>query len=215
MDPSALFPAYPALIGMVHLKALPGSPGFAGSLQEVIDYAVADARAVEKGGADGLMIENFFDSPFPKGRSEAVTVSALTACIQEIRRGVSIPFGVNVLRNDALSALSIAEVTGASYIRVNVLTHAMVTDQGIIEGCSYELSRLKVLLGSRVSVMADVMVKHAFPLGDGMDVSTVAKDTAGRSGADVIVVSGTGTGSPIDPKDAERVRKALPRVLLA
>ncbi len=61
MVPVSLFPAYPALIGMVHLGALPGSPGFAGSLQEVIDYAAADARAIEKGGADGLMIENFFD----------------------------------------------------------------------------------------------------------------------------------------------------------
>ncbi len=120
-----------------------------------------------------------------------------------------------MLRNDALSALSIAEVTGGSYIRVNVLTHAMVTDQGIIEGCSYELSRLKARLGSSVSVMADVMVKHAFPLGDGMDISTVAKDTARRSGADVLVVSGTGTGFPIDPEDAERVRKAVPGVPLA
>ena len=37
---------------------------------------------------------------------------------------------MNVLRNDAAAALSIAAVAGATFIRVNVHTGAVVADQG-------------------------------------------------------------------------------------
>ncbi len=213
------FSKIPALIGMVHLKPLPGSSGWESGtgghgMDRVIEAAVEDARALERGGADGLAAENFFDSPFAKGRVEAHTVAAMTLCIREIRKAVSIPVGVNVLRNDGLSALSIAAVTGADFIRVNVLTHAMVTDQGIIEGIAYELSRLYTALGARALLFADVMVKHAYPLGS-IDIQTAARDIAHRGGADVIVVSGTGTGAPIDPEELKRVKEAVPGTPLA
>jgi uncharacterized protein len=38
------------LIGMVHLLPLPGSPRWGGSMEEVVERAVADARALEAGG---------------------------------------------------------------------------------------------------------------------------------------------------------------------
>jgi len=205
---------YPALIGMVHLQALPGSPGFKGSMNDVLEHAVADARALEAGGAEAMIIENFWDSPFPKNQSPPVTVSAITVCIKEIQRNCSLPVGVNILRNDALSALSVAEAAGAEFIRVNVLTYAMVTDQGIIEGCSYVLSRLKASLGSSTAVFADVMVKHAAPLSP-FELETAARDTAERGGADALIVSGSGTGMPISLNDARRVKEAVPGLPLA
>lgn len=214
MGISRLFPTTPAVIGMIHLKPLPGSPGFKGSMDEVVDHALGEARVLQNGGVNGIVVENFWDSPFLKDNSDAVTVSGITVCVREILKEASVPIGVNVLRNDALTALSIAEVTGASFIRVNVLTYAMVTDQGIIEGCSYPLSRLKNQLNSEVQVFADVMVKHAYPLTE-MDIATVAKDTASRGGADVLVVSGTGTGEPIAIEDARRIKEAVPGVPLA
>jgi hypothetical protein len=209
MDIVTLFPHTPALIGMVHLKSLPGSPRWGGSMEGVIEAAVEDARRLEEGGAAGLIIENFYDAPFTSGRVEAHTVSALTLCVHEIRKAVAIPVGVNVLRNDGLTALSIAAVTGARFIRVNVLTHAMVTDQGIIEGCAYELSRLRRSLGAEVTIFADVMVKHAYPLGS-MDLATAAKDIAYRGGADVLIVSGPGTGEEMNAEELEVVRRAVP-----
>lgn len=212
-----LFPKRPAVVGMVHLPPLPGSPHWDpgnSSMASVLEGAVNDARAIEKGGAAGIMIENFFDSPFTKGRVEAHTAAALAICVHEIQKTVSIPLGVNVLRNDGLTALSIAAVTGAGFIRINVLTHAMVTDQGIIEGKAYELSRLRSFLGTEAAVFADVMVKHAYPLGD-MDIATAAKDIAYRGGADVLVVSGSGTGAPINSKDLRIVREAVPGVPIA
>src|SRR4051812_7615347 len=56
-----------ALIGVVHLRPLPGSPGWKGSLDAVLKFAVDDARAYEQGGVHALFIENFGDVPFTKG----------------------------------------------------------------------------------------------------------------------------------------------------
>jgi membrane complex biogenesis BtpA family protein len=208
------FTSSPSVVGMVHLKALPGSPGWKGSMQEVIDAALFDADALAKGGVDGMIVENFWDSPFPRGASEAITISALTVCLHEIRKAAGIPVGVNALRNDGVGAMSIAAATGARFIRVNVLSYAMVTDQGIIQGCASEVARVRQRLCPDVEVFGDIMVKHAFPIGM-MDIVSVAKDTLARGGADVLVISGTETGAAIDVEDLRRVRAALPGIPLA
>ena len=212
-----LFSHHPAVVGMVHLPPLPGSPGWdpaVDRMETVLEKALRDARAIEQGGAAGIMIENFFDSPFTGGRVEAHTSAALSICVHEIQKTVSIPVGVNVLRNDGLTAVSISAVTAARFVRVNVLTHAMVTDQGIIQGKAYEISRLRSFLGTKALLFADVMVKHAYPFGD-MDVAVAAKDIAHRGGADVLVVSGSGTGAPIDEEELQTVRDAVPGFPLA
>jgi len=214
MPSLSIFNNHPAVVGMVHLKPLPGSPGWSGSIDDILQSALQDAHALEDGGADGIMVENFWDVPFTKGQVEAVTVAAMTRCAAEIRGEVNIPIGVNVLRNDGPSALSIAQVIGARFIRVNVLSSAMVTDQGIIQGCAYDVSRLRARLHSDVAIMADIMVKHAYPFGS-MDIVSVARDTALRSGADVLIVSGSETGAPLEIEDLEKVKKSLPDFPLA
>jgi len=209
----ASFPRDPSVVGMVHLKALPGSPGWGGSLHKVIDAALYDATTLVEGGVDAIIIENFWDSPFPRGASEPITIASMTVCVQEIRRAVSVPLGVNVLRNDGVGAMSVAVATGAQFIRVNVLSYAMVTDQGIIQGCASEVARARRAATRPVEVLGDVMVKHAVPMGP-MDIVTAARDTILRGGADALVISGTETGAPIDVKDLEKVRAALPEVPL-
>src|SRR3970282_839750 len=108
-----------ALIGMVHLLPLPGSPRWGGSMAEVADRALADARALEAGGLHAPLVENHGDAPFTAGRVDAATAAAMTAVISEIRRNVRLPLGVNVLKNDSQSALAIAAATSACFIRVN------------------------------------------------------------------------------------------------
>src|SRR5438309_896357 len=126
------FPHKP-IIGMIHLWALPGSPRFGGDLDSVLRAAVADARTLADGGMDGLIVENFFDAPFLKSRVPPVTVAAMTRAMAAVREAVTLPIGVNVLRNDVVAALSIASVCGAAFVRCNVYVGAAVTDQGIIE----------------------------------------------------------------------------------
>lgn len=199
------FGAHP-LFGMIHLRPLPGSPAFH-SLGDVIDAALADARTLQDGGVDAIMIENFGDRPFYK-RVPPETIAAMTRVITEISREITVPFGVNVLRNDGIAALSIAAATGASFIRINVLVAAMLTDQGIIEGDAATLMRERQRLAPDVLVFADHMVKHATPLAP-IDPLQSAKDLRLRGMADVIVVSGKETGSPVDEASVRELRDKI------
>lgn len=205
--------AHRAVIGMVHLAPLPGAPLFGGSMQRVIDDAVRDAVAIRDGGADGIMFENFGDRPFTKGAAAPETVSAMTRAIAECAREVRLPFGVNVLRNDARSALGIAAASGALFIRVNVLAAAMVTDQGVIEGDAATLQRERMRLGGATAVFADHLVKHAVPLAP-FDEIQLAKDLRHRALADALVISGFETGGPADLGRLARIRESVDAPLL-
>lgn len=197
------------LIGMVHLGALPGSPAYGGSIDHVIARAVADATILADAGFDALMIENFGDAPFFADDVPDVTVAAMTRCVMAVRDAVALPTGVNVLRNDAVAAISIAAATDASFVRVNVLSGTMHTDQGPIVGRAAEVARLKRAIAPNVDVLADVFVKHAVAPA-GLTITQAAADAWERSGADGLVVSGTGTGESIDQRDLDAVREAVP-----
>ncbi len=196
------------VVGMVHLPPLPGASGYRGDLPGVIEAALADARALEVGGVHGIMIENFGDTPFFKGRVGTETVAAMTAVAAAIRQAVRVPIGINVLRNDGLSALAVAAAVDAAFIRVNVLTGATLTDQGIIEGIAAELLRYRKALGAdAVKVLADVQVKHAAALVP-RPIEQEVEELIGRGGADAVIVSGWGTGAPTDAAAVARVKAA-------
>jgi membrane complex biogenesis BtpA family protein len=203
------------LIGVVHLKPLPGSPRWNGNLKALIDFAVADALAYESGGADAVFIENFGDVPFTKGSVAPETIAAMTAAGCALRAAIKLPIGFNVLRNDARAALALCSVCGGDFIRVNVHSGAMLTDQGLIEGDAYNTLRYREQLRSQAQIFADVHVKHAVPLGN-QTLEDSAHDTAERGLADALIVSGVGTGQAADIGDVERVRRACPgtRLLL-
>jgi membrane complex biogenesis BtpA family protein len=196
-----------AVFGMVHLGALPGAPLFS-SLDEVIGQALHDACALRDGGCDGFVVENFGDRPFTRGRVEAETVAAMTRVIAEITAVVRLPFGVNVLRNDALSALAIAAATGAAFIRVNVHTGAMLTDQGIMEGDAYATLRKRAALAPDVLIFADHLVKHATPLAHA-DPLQSARDLRLRGLADALIVTGAETGAAADPARLRMLRNGM------
>jgi membrane complex biogenesis BtpA family protein len=168
----------------------------------VIERAEQEATALAAGGVDGLIIENFFDAPFTKQQVDPAVVSAMTLIVDRIKNLVVLPIGLNVLRNDAHSALAIATCVNAQFIRVNVLTGVMATDQGIIEGQAHELLRYRRELGSEVKILADVLVKHARPLGT-PNLTTAVQDTIERGLADGVILSGWATGSPPSFEDLE------------
>jgi membrane complex biogenesis BtpA family protein len=197
-----------AVFGMVHLLPLPGAPLFRGSLDEVIDAALRDARAIADGGCDGVVIENFGDKPFYRGRVPVETIASMTRAIADVAREVKLPVGVNVLRNDALAALAIAAAAGAAFIRVNIHTGAMLTDQGIIEGEAAETLRLRARLAPEVMIFADHMVKHAAPIAP-YDAVQSAKDLRLRGLADALIVTGAETGAAPDASRLAMLAEAI------
>ncbi len=155
--------------------------------------AVADAQTLEAAGFDAALVENFGDAPFFADDVPKSTVAAMTYAVAAVAGAVTLPLGVNVLRNDAIAALAVAATTGAGFVRVNVLTGTMYTDQGPIVGRAAEVARARTALGVDVAILADVFVKHATPPA-GLTLAEATRDTLERGGADAVVVSGSGTG---------------------
>jgi membrane complex biogenesis BtpA family protein len=197
------------VIGMLHLAPLPGSPLYGGSLSTIREAVLRDAQLLADGGVNGLMIENFGDTPFFPGRVPAHVVAHLTAIASEVRRTVpNLPLGINVLRNDGLSALAVAHAVGADYIRVNVLCGARVADQGLLQGIAHDLLRLRAeLKAEQVRIFADVDVKHSAPLA-ARRIEDEVDDTLHRGMADALIVSGAGTGKPTEPEKVMLVKAA-------
>ena len=202
-----------AVIGMVHLRALPGSPRWDGDMAALLRAALADARALAEGGADAVLVENHGDVPFTARRVDAATVAGMAVAVAEIRRAVPLPIGVNVLKNDVRSALAVAAATGARFVRVNVHVGAVAADQGIIESDAHDTLRYRRLLGADIAILADVQAKHGLPLAP-MPIEQAARDCYARGLADALVVSGVATGEPTPMADLKRVRGAVPEAPL-
>lgn len=202
-----------ALVGVVHLLATPGSPGPpAFSLERFCEHAHRDAVELVAGGVDAVVVENFGDVPFFAEHVPAETVAAMALGVQAVREAVAdagrhVPVGVNVLRNDARSALGLCSATGASFVRVNVHTGAAVTDQGLVQGRAAETLRERARLAPEAELWCDVHVKHATPLGN-ESIADAAADTVERGMADVLIVSGRATGSAPGSERVREVREA-------
>ncbi len=203
------------IIGVIHLPPLPGSargPSAEG-MAAILDRTRRDATAWATGGANALIVENFGDVPFRKGRVGPETISAMTLAVSAAIAESGLPVGVNVLRNDVEAALAIAAMCGGQFVRANVYVGAAVTDQGLIQGRADSVQALRKMLGANIAVWADIDVKHAAqiaprPLGE------LAEDAVKRGLAGSLIVTGPGTGRPTDPASLQTVRAALPETPL-
>jgi len=208
------------LIGVVHLQAMPGDPGYeaydgdaSSGFESVERAALRDADALLEGGVDAIIVENFGSTPFSRGDSGSRLpphqVALLALVVRAIRAMSSVPVGVNCLRNDAMSALGIAAATGADFIRVNVHVGAYVTDQGVVEGEAHATMRYRDQLGMRrhIAVLADVLVKHAEPLAP-LAPARATLDALERGRADAVIVTGSATGGPVDAATLREVARA-------
>jgi hypothetical protein len=204
-----LFGMEKPVIGVVHLLPLPGSPEFKGDLGAVFDRMEQDVIAYVEGGVDGLIVENYGDAPFLKDHVPPHTVALMTHLARKAVETSGLPVGVNVLRNDAEAALSIAYATGCRFIRVNVHTGAMITDQGVIEGRAGHTLRLRKHLGANVRIFADVHVKHGNPMKP-IDFKQAVCDAVERGKADALIVTGPGTGKRTRLTRVRQARASAP-----
>ena len=193
-----------ALIGMVHLPALPGAPEYDGSREAIRTAAREDARTLADSGFDAVLVENFGDAPFYPESVPTHTVAEMTAVVEDLTNTVDVPVGVNVLRNDAQAAVSVAAAMGGTFVRVNVHAGVRATDQGWLEGQAHETMRLRDRLDSNVDVLADIDVKHSASPVD-RDLGGLVRETIDRGLADGLVVSGPETGAAADSGTLSRV----------
>jgi membrane complex biogenesis BtpA family protein len=205
---------WPRIVGVLHLPPLPGSAkgGSAGTINRLIDGIMRDAVAYVEAGIDTVIVENYGDLPFVRDRVDAAVTAAMTRTVDAVQRETGMTVGVNVLRNDVLTAVSIAAMTGARFVRANVYIGVMQTESGIIQGCAHAVQQeLKRLGAPDIEVWADLDVKHAAPLVD-RSVEELADDATERAFASALILTGPATGTAADPRAVEQLRTHNPTV---
>lgn len=184
-----LFGKAKPVIGVLHLPPLPGSPGFRGTLERLFPMVETNANALARWGIDAILVENFGDCPFFPDHVPPHVITIMAVWVRELKGKIGLPFGINILRNDAEGALGAAFAAGADFIRINVHTGVAVTDQGVVVGRAHHTLRYRKELDSQIQFFCDVCVKHAFPL-DTRPLSQIAEEAAFRGLADGIIVTG-------------------------
>jgi hypothetical protein len=199
-----------ALIGMVHVGALPGTPAASGSVDELCTAAVHEARIYRDAGFHAVMVENMHDRPYLKRAVGPEVVAAMTAVAAAVRREIALPLGVQVLSGANREALAIAHAVGAAFVRVEGFAFAHVADEGLMESDAGELLRYRRAIGATdVRVFADIKKKHSsHAITADVDLAATAK-AAEFFLADGVIVTGAATGLETDPQDVAAVARAV------
>ena len=207
---TSLFGVPRALIGVVHTGGLPGTPAGGKSIDQIVETAVAEARAYASAGFHGVMIENTHDRPYLKGSVGPEIVAALAVIGHQVRRAAALPLGIQVLAGANHCALAVALACGASFVRVEGFVFAHVADEGIIESSAGTLLRYRRAIGANhIRVFADIKKKHsAHALTADVDLVETAK-AAEFFLVDGVIVSGIATGQPTDPSEVRSVAQAV------
>lgn len=205
----SLFGVKKPVIGMIHLKPLPGSPVYDASLgiDSIIQEALEDAEALVKGGVDGLEVENFNDPSYFPDVAPPETVASMAVVAKEIKnRFPEIPLGICVLA-DPIASIAVAHVAGAQFVRATFFTEAAVDVSGLVLRRPHEILRFRRFLDPSIKIFADVHIKHSAPLAR-RPIEESAYDAAYFL-ADAVLLSGKHTGFPTPVEDVKRVKAVL------
>jgi membrane complex biogenesis BtpA family protein len=201
----------PALIGMVHVGALPGTPYASFSVEALVAQAVEEAKQIEQSGFDAIIVENMHDAPYVHGNELGPEIVAgMTRVVHAVKTAISIPVGVQILSGGNKHALSVANSSGGSFIRCENFVFAHVADEGLLAKAEAgELLRYRKAIGAEgVKVFCDIKKKHASHAITA-DVNIAEFAHAGEFfGADGFVVTGLSTGKPTELDDVKAVRSA-------
>ena len=206
----SLFGVRRALIGVVHLNALPGTPSSTLDIATIVALAVDEARAYRDAGYDAVLLENTHDRPYLKGDVGPEIVAAMAAIGGEVRRATTLPLGIQILAGANMAAIAAAVACGASFVRVEGFVFAHVADEGLIESSAARLLRYRRSIGAdHVRVFADVKKKHsAHAITADVDIVETAK-AAEFFLVDGVIVSGISTGQPTEPGEVAAVGRGV------
>ena len=200
--------------GMLHLPALPGSPNNILSLRDIAKFVLTDVATLYNNGITNIVLENLGDVPYYKYNTRSHITSFMTRIgLEIINKYSDISLGVNILRNDGYNSLAVAKTLepNGQFIRINVLTGAYVTDQGIIEGEAADVLRYRREINAEgVEIWADVNVKHASPLVS-RPIEDEIIENLERAGASKIILTGSMTGKKVDTNVLENVSLLISR----
>jgi hypothetical protein len=206
-----LFAEPKAVLGMIHVGALPGTPRSSEPLEALVARAREEARTYAEAGVDGIMIENMHDVPYLKGTVGPEIAAGMTAVGLAVREVSDRPLGVQILAAANREALAVALASGAAFVRVENFAYAHVADEGLMPTAEAgPLLRYRRQIGAEhVQIIADVKKKHSSHALTGDVPLAEAARTTEFFGAQALVVTGTATADPPAPEDVATVKEAV------
>lgn len=205
-----IFGSPKALVGMVHVQAMPGTPRSSMTVSQIAGRAVEEAWLLAEAGFDAIILENMHDAPYLPREVGPEVVSAMTVVADAVREAVKVPLGIQVLAGANTAALAVAHAVGAQFIRAEGFVFASVADEGLLARADAgPLLRYRRSIGAEsVKILADIKKKHSAHA----ITSDVSLDETARAaeffGADGVIVTGTATGRPTSVDDVRAVRFA-------
>lgn len=214
----AVFGRDRAVIGMVHVQALPGTPRSRLSVDQIVRLAAGEAKLLASSGFDGVIIENMHDVPYVHagvhGHHPPETVAVMTRVAAAVREAApELPMGVQILSGGNREALAVAQACagdGSVFIRCENFAFAHVADEGLLATAEAgALLRYRRSIGAEgVRIFCDVKKKHAsHALTADISIAEAAQ-AAEFFGADGLIVTGVATGRATDPADVREVERA-------
>jgi membrane complex biogenesis BtpA family protein len=206
-----LFGVRKPIIGMCHLRALPGDPAYDAEhgMEGVVDAARQDLRALQDGGINAVMFSNEFSRPYLTDVA-TVTVAAMARTIGELLSEIVVPFGVDVLW-DAEASLDLAAAVGAGFAR-EVFSGAYAGDFGLWNTHCGETVRHQHVVGAQdVRLLYNIYPEAAAYLSD-RALAEVATTTVFNALPDALCVSGPTAGAETDAALIAQVKEAVPDV---
>jgi hypothetical protein len=205
-----------ALIGMVHVHALPGTAKSEKSPSQIIEIAVDEATKLVALGFDSVLIENMHDTPYLLREVGPEIVATMTAATQAVIDAVDVPVGIQILAGANRAALAVAYATGAHYIRAEGFAFASVADEGIMDVADAGplLRERRRIDAGDIAILADIQKKHSsHALTADLSIGDHARG-ADFMGADGVIVTGSHTGHAVDIAHLREVRGATELPLL-
>lgn len=204
-----LFKVDKPVIAMVHMRALPGDPGYDPDkgLDWIYELARKDLLALQEGGVDAVMFSNEFSLPYLT-KVEPITTACMAALIAQLKTDLRIPFGVNVLW-DPIASIDLAVATGASFVR-EIFTGVYGSDFGLWNTNCGEVIRHQVAVnGQHVRLFFNIVPESAAYLGN-RDIADIARSTVFNTQPDAICVSGLTAGTETSTQTLQIVKEAIP-----
>lgn len=205
-----IFSTHKPVIGMIHLKALPGTPFHQLEPERIIEKALEEAFVYKAAGIDALMIENMHDIPYQKNKVSPEVVAMMAIIAREIKQNTALPLGMQILAGANIQALSAAKSAGADFIRAEAFVFGHLADEGYMDAQAPELLRHRKKIGAEeIAIFTDIKKKHSsHAITSDLSITDVAK-AAEFFASDGLIITGNHTGEQANINEVRKVKQQL------
>ena len=208
---ASMFKTEKPVIGMLHLRPLPGDPLYypGGSVSQVVEAAKRDLEALQQGGVDGILITNELSMPYEQHVSPS-TLASMGYVTGALSHDQPTPWGAEAIY-DGDATIELCAAVDAQFTRCN-FCGAWAGDLGLINRDFAHTMRRKAAL------RLDDLKLFFFITSEGRFISTTARlrtlpiRFSFNCLPDAMVIGGSAAGRGASGELADEVRERVGEV---